>query len=222
MRRTVLSGWEAFARGDLDLNLVRDAPDCHLEPPPEWTAAGMRSSYRGHEGWREWAADWLDAWERMELTSVEIVDAGNPVVVLGQVHQRARESGIELDSPYGSVYWTERGLIVREPFRRLGRDSPRLPGSRRRRLTGVARPPCSRGGLCAQPISLLKQAPRRPRRLSALRPEARFGPVDPARLNTAPVRARQLGIVEGLAHSLFVRADSGGGGDLSWRRPQPG
>jgi len=25
-----------------------------------------------------------------------------------------------------------------------------------------------------------------------------------------------------LAHSLFVWADSGGGGDLSWRRPQPG
>jgi ketosteroid isomerase-like protein len=68
----------------------------------------------GHTGWREWAADWFEAWERMELTSLEIVEAGNPVVVLGQVHQRARESGIELDSPYGSVYWTERGLIVRE------------------------------------------------------------------------------------------------------------
>jgi ketosteroid isomerase-like protein len=85
----------------------------------------MRSSYRGHAGWREWAADWFEAWERMELTSLEIVDAGNPVVVLGQVHQRARESGIELDSPYGSIYWTERGLIVRrEPFRRLGPDAP--------------------------------------------------------------------------------------------------
>ena len=114
VRRTVLSGWEAFARGDLDVVLVRVAPDCHLEPPREWTAAGMRSSYRGHAGWRDWAADWLEAWERMELKSLEIVNAGNPVVVLGQVHQRARESGIELDSPYGSVYWTERGLIVRE------------------------------------------------------------------------------------------------------------
>ena len=114
VRRTLLSGWEAFVRGDLDLILVRYAPDCYLVPPHEWTAAGMRSSYRGHAGWREWAADWFDAWERMELTSVEIIDAGNPVVVLGQVHQRARESGIELDSPYGSVYWTEQGLIVRE------------------------------------------------------------------------------------------------------------
>ena len=114
VRRTLTSGWEAFVRGDLDLILVRYGPDCYLEPPREWTAAGMRSSYSGHAGWREWAADWLEAWERMELTSLEIVDAGNPVVVLGRVHQRARESGIELDSPYGSIYWTERGLIVRE------------------------------------------------------------------------------------------------------------
>jgi ketosteroid isomerase-like protein len=114
VRRAVVSGWKALARGDLDLLMIRYAPDCHLEPPREWTAAGMRGSYKGHAGWREWAADWLDAWERMELTSLEIVDAGNPVVVLGEVHQRARESGVELDSPYGSVYWTERGLIVRE------------------------------------------------------------------------------------------------------------
>ena len=114
VRHTVLSGWEAFVRGDLDLILVRYAPECHLEPPHEWTAAGMRSSYRGHAGWREWAADWFEAWERMEMTSLEIVEAANPVVVLGRVHQRARKSGIELDSPYGSVYWTERGLIVRE------------------------------------------------------------------------------------------------------------
>ena len=114
VRRTVVSGWEAFVRGDLDLIMVRYAPDCYLEPPPEWTAAGMRSSYKGHAGWREWAADWFDAWERMEMTSLEIASTGNPVVVLGHVHQRARGSGVELDSPDGSVYWTERGLIVRE------------------------------------------------------------------------------------------------------------
>jgi ketosteroid isomerase-like protein len=114
VRRTVLSGWEAWARADLDLLFVRYAPDVHLEPPREWTAAGMRSSYSGHAGWREWAADWREAWERMELTSLEVAYAGNPVVVLGHLHLRARESGIELDSPYGSVYWIERGLIVRE------------------------------------------------------------------------------------------------------------
>ena len=114
VRRTLTSGWEAFVRGDLDLILVRYGPDCYLEPPREWTAAGMRSSYSGHAGWREWAADWLEAWERMELTSLEIVDAGNPVVVLGHFRLRARGSGIELDFRAAIAYWSERGLIVRQ------------------------------------------------------------------------------------------------------------
>jgi ketosteroid isomerase-like protein len=114
VRRTVKSGWAAWARGDLDLLFLRYAPDVRLEPPREWTAAGMRPFYEGHEGWREWAADWRGSWEEMELTSFEVASAGNPAVVLGHLRLRARGSGIALDSPYGSVYWTERGLIVRE------------------------------------------------------------------------------------------------------------
>jgi len=36
------------------------------------------------------------------------------IVVLGSYHMRARGSGIEFNSPIGSVLWMERGLIVRE------------------------------------------------------------------------------------------------------------
>src|SRR5205823_5652340 len=53
LRRSVVSGWGAFTRGDLDLMLVRFAPDYHFEPPREWLAAGMRSVYQGHAGVRE-------------------------------------------------------------------------------------------------------------------------------------------------------------------------
>jgi ketosteroid isomerase-like protein len=114
LRRAVLSGWAAWARDDLDLNLVQHAPDCHLETVREWTAAGMRGSYEGHAGRREIAADWREAWERMDFIPQEIIDAGNPVVVLGHVRLRARGSGIEFDYPFGQVLWAERGLVVRE------------------------------------------------------------------------------------------------------------
>jgi hypothetical protein len=50
----------------------------------------------------------------MELIPQEIVDAGNPVVILGHVRLRAQGSGIEFDSEVGSVIWTERGLVTRE------------------------------------------------------------------------------------------------------------
>jgi len=39
LRRSVLSGWPAWARGDLDLMLVRYAPDVRLEPLHEIVAA---------------------------------------------------------------------------------------------------------------------------------------------------------------------------------------
>jgi ketosteroid isomerase-like protein len=114
LRRAVLSGWATWARGDLDLNLLRFAPDCHTDTLPSLLAVGMRSSYEGHAGRRDLFADLREAWERMDLIPQEIVDAGNPVVLLGHMRLRARGSGVEFDTPFGQVVWIERGLIVRD------------------------------------------------------------------------------------------------------------
>jgi ketosteroid isomerase-like protein len=116
LRRTVLSGWGAWVRGDLDLMLVRYAPDYRFEPLHEIVAAGMRDSYHGHAGLREVVADWREAWERMDTFPQEIIDAGNPVVILGRLHLRARGSEIEFDTPVGQVLWIEQGLVVRDHF----------------------------------------------------------------------------------------------------------
>ena len=93
---------------------MRYAPDCHVEPVREWTAAGQRSSYEGHAGRRELAADWREAFERMDFIPQEIVDAGNPFIFLGHYRLRARGSGVEFDNPVGQILWVERGLVVRE------------------------------------------------------------------------------------------------------------
>jgi ketosteroid isomerase-like protein len=114
LRRTALSGWGAWVRGDLDLCLVRFAPDYHYDPPREWLIAGMPSVYRGHAGLREWSADLREAWEFLDHTPLEIVDAGHVLAFLCQIRLRARVSGIELDTRLGQVFWIERGLIVRE------------------------------------------------------------------------------------------------------------
>jgi ketosteroid isomerase-like protein len=114
VRRNALSGWGAWVRGDLDLCLVRFAPDYHYDPPREWLIAGMPSVYRGHAGLREWAADLHEAWEFLDHTPLEVVDAGDVLAFLCQIRLRARASGIELDSRLGQVFWVERGLIARE------------------------------------------------------------------------------------------------------------
>ena len=114
VKHNALSGWGAWVRGDLDLCLVRFAPDYHYDPPSEWLIAGMPNVYRGHVGLRQWAADLREAWEFLDHTPLEVVDAGNVVAFLCKIRLRARTSGIELDSHLGQVFWIERGLIVRE------------------------------------------------------------------------------------------------------------
>jgi ketosteroid isomerase-like protein len=114
LRQSALSGWGAWVRGDLDVCLVRFAPDYHYDAPPEWLIAGMPSVYRGHAGLREWAAELREAWEILDHTPLEVVDAGNVIAFLCKIRLRARASGIELDSRLGQVFWVERGLIVRE------------------------------------------------------------------------------------------------------------
>jgi ketosteroid isomerase-like protein len=84
-----------------------------VEPPSALLGAGMPPSYEGHRGLRELAADWREAWERMDVSPAEVLDAGDRVAVLGHSRVRARASGVELDSPLASVFWFERGLIVR-------------------------------------------------------------------------------------------------------------
>ena len=114
LRRNALSGWGAWVRGDLDLCLVRFSPDYHYDAPREWLIAGMPSVYRGHAGLREWFAELREAWEILDHTPLEVVDAGDVVAFLCKIRLRARTSGIELDSRLGQVFWVERGLIVRE------------------------------------------------------------------------------------------------------------
>jgi ketosteroid isomerase-like protein len=114
LRRSALSGWGAFVRGDFDLMFVRFAPNLEYNPPREWLAAGMRSVYRDQAGLREWAADMRDAWEWIENQPLEVLDAGDVLVFRNKIRLRAVGSGIEFDSTYAFVMWIEEGLIVRE------------------------------------------------------------------------------------------------------------
>jgi ketosteroid isomerase-like protein len=112
--RNAMSGWGAWVRGDLDLCVVRFSRDWHYEPPHEWLIMGMPSVYRGHDGLRQWFADLREAWEFVDHTPLEVVDAGDMAAFLCKVRLRARTTGIELDWRLGQVFWFENGLIMRE------------------------------------------------------------------------------------------------------------
>jgi hypothetical protein len=113
LRRGVHSGWAAWSRGDLDLVLLRYAPDAVLDAIPNMIAAGMPRTYEGHEGIRRLAADWREAWGEIGVVPCEILDFGDCALTYGRGRVQARDLDIQFEYDVYSVVWWERGLIVR-------------------------------------------------------------------------------------------------------------
>jgi ketosteroid isomerase-like protein len=113
LRRGVLSAWGAWSRGDLDLVLVRYAPDVVLDAVPNMLAAGMARTYEGHSGIRRLSADWGEAWEQMEVVPREVLDFGDCALMSGRGRVQARGFDIAFEYDVYSVVRWEHGLIVR-------------------------------------------------------------------------------------------------------------
>ena len=113
LRRGVLSAWDAWSRGDLDLVLVRYAPDAVLDAIPNMIAAGMPRTYAGHEGIRRLSADWREAWEEIGVVPVEVLDFGDCALTYGRGRVQARGLDIDFEYDVYSVVWWQRGLVVR-------------------------------------------------------------------------------------------------------------
>jgi len=70
--------------------------------------------YRGHEGVRQWIADIDEQFEDWYSRPDEFRDVGDGrVLVLGELHMRGRESGIEFDQPMGWLLTFRDGKLCR-------------------------------------------------------------------------------------------------------------
>ena len=56
---------------------------------------------------------WKGAWEELEVTAEEFIDAGDRVLVTEHHRGRGRGSGIEVDTRLYSVYTLRDGKVVR-------------------------------------------------------------------------------------------------------------
>jgi ketosteroid isomerase-like protein len=105
--------WKLYAasnRGDVDFQIAHASPDCefrlHRKLP------GMEVVYRGHDGIRKFAADWLDTWETLESVVDRIIDVDDERV-LGLVHLRGvGRGGIEVAVEYAHLMTIRDGQAV--------------------------------------------------------------------------------------------------------------
>ena len=102
---------EAFPRGEMEEMLS------YMDPEGEFHSAIVGGAegnvYRGHDGFRRWYADSFESFEELRNEWSEFRDLGDRVLALGHVKARARESGVELDSPLGFLVTVRDGKVVR-------------------------------------------------------------------------------------------------------------
>jgi ketosteroid isomerase-like protein len=104
----------AFNEGDTEAVLEFMDPDVEFVP---LRALLEGSPYRGHEGFRQFAADMVDDWEDYHPSSDRFRDLGDGrVLVVGRFHARGRASGVEVETPAAWVSEVRAGKIVRVRF----------------------------------------------------------------------------------------------------------
>jgi ketosteroid isomerase-like protein len=103
--------FEAFGvRRDTDAGLPYVDPKVELQSAIIGGAEG--NTYSGHDGVREWMAESDAAFEELRLEPEDFRDLGDNVLLIGRLHARGRESGVEIDSAIAWLSTLRGGRIV--------------------------------------------------------------------------------------------------------------
>jgi ketosteroid isomerase-like protein len=114
--RAVRLAVEALNRRDLDALTVGFHPDFELHPPRDQVEAGFAEArYSGDAGYREWFSASTEFWGAdSRFEPVELIDLGQRLVVLYDVHTRGQASGVPLTWKYANVATLKHGRVVRD------------------------------------------------------------------------------------------------------------
>jgi ketosteroid isomerase-like protein len=106
--RRVLDEWRLGEFGDTE---IRSTYHADVEFLPR--RAATEGSYRGIAGMERFLADTEQVFDRFEFHHVDLRDLGERVLAWGEIHVRAKGSGIETDVPFGGIVEFRNGKIVR-------------------------------------------------------------------------------------------------------------
>jgi ketosteroid isomerase-like protein len=114
--RAQVSGWDAVARKDFEVLLVRYAPDVEVEFDPEFEALGLGGTFRGHDGWLKMVQAFDEAWERRERVPEFVVDLGDRALWLATMRLPGNVSGLELEREWAALATFRGGLVAHEQY----------------------------------------------------------------------------------------------------------
>jgi ketosteroid isomerase-like protein len=107
----MLAALGAYQQGDDETLRSLMDPEIEIYAEPGMINAG---TYSGYDGYRQWAAQWEEAWEEISYEALEFIDVGDTLLAARiRVVGRGAGSGLEIDREFGYLYELKDGRGTR-------------------------------------------------------------------------------------------------------------
>jgi ketosteroid isomerase-like protein len=101
------------------------AEDVEWVNPPEAVEPGTR---QGADSFNKAISNVFAAWDDVRFDTERVIDNGDEVVALGQLHGRVHGPGMEVDSPHGEIWTFRDGRVTRMEWFNTHRETMEAAG----------------------------------------------------------------------------------------------
>ena len=106
----VRRAWEASSDGDVGVWFQAADPDIRVYPRPEEPDAA--DEYRGLDGLMDYLLNWYGQWDVYESEPLEMIDAGEHVLVIARERGRVERTGMEVVENFTHSFVLRDGKIT--------------------------------------------------------------------------------------------------------------
>jgi ketosteroid isomerase-like protein len=106
----VRRGFERVADGDLGAWLELADPEIRIRPRPAEPDAA--DEYSGLDGLMDYAVNWYSQWDEYEVEPIDIIDAGEHVLVRTRERGVVERTGVEVSEEFSYSFALRDGKVV--------------------------------------------------------------------------------------------------------------
>jgi hypothetical protein len=115
LARVMTRAYAAANRRDFELILTANDPESYeYRPSADYLPPDMDTVYYGHDGYRLFWRQWLDAFEDIRWDPAEMIDFGAKALVTARQSGHGSGSGVGLSKSVFQVFTFRGGLVIRQ------------------------------------------------------------------------------------------------------------
>ena len=115
LARVMTRAYAAANRRDFELILTANDPASYeYHPSTDYLPPDMETIYYGHDGYRRFWRQWLDAFEDIRWDPQEMIDFGAKALVTARQSGHGSGSGVGVSKSVFQVFTFRGGLVIRQ------------------------------------------------------------------------------------------------------------